>query len=281
MKLITHKTNRDSHWAQIDLTCLEDPRLSPLAKCLHIYAMTRPPEWELRTEDMVRRFNASRRTVQRALRELEQHGYLQRERMHAKHGDGRHSLGEFVLTWHDEPTQTVQTLDQSLCAKSVLIQSVPQQAVPEQTEPVQNDAHTDNQYTNHQENRKQERERVEGYSAEFREFLSVYPVKYDKLTAWRFWNQRLNEGIRPEEMILAAKHYRDYQKAIGTTRRYLMAAYTFLGSRAKIMDWIEEREVEDDGRYERRGTGGRNGIGGISEEDRELYRQAVLRGGAR
>jgi hypothetical protein len=37
MKLVIHETHRDSHWAMVDLTYVEGPRVSGLAKALHWY----------------------------------------------------------------------------------------------------------------------------------------------------------------------------------------------------------------------------------------------------
>lgn len=118
MKLIVHKSNRESHWATIDLACLEDIRLSPLAKCIHVYVMTRPPGWDLRIEDLVRRLKSCRRTVQRALQELEKTGYIRREQAESTHCDGRHAYGEYIFYCFDQPSQNVQEIVKSQGAKS-------------------------------------------------------------------------------------------------------------------------------------------------------------------
>ena len=55
MKNTIHKTHRDNMYATVSLYCLQDPRVSGLAKALHFYAISRPEGWVLRMEELYRR----------------------------------------------------------------------------------------------------------------------------------------------------------------------------------------------------------------------------------
>jgi len=46
-----------------------------------------------------------------------------------------------------------------------------------------------------------------GYSSDFLEFWKTYPRKQEKGSAWRAWLARLKEGAKPDQLILAARHY--------------------------------------------------------------------------
>jgi len=45
------------------------------------------------------------------------------------------------------------------------------------------------------------------YTPDFLEFWKSYPRKDEKGSAWRAWLARLKEGARPDQLILAARHY--------------------------------------------------------------------------
>ena len=64
----------------------EDLGLSWEARGLHAYLMTKPDNWVPRIHDIVRQGPAGPRKVRGMLKELENGGYLSRERI--RHGDG-------------------------------------------------------------------------------------------------------------------------------------------------------------------------------------------------
>ena len=61
-------------------TPLRDPRLSWKAKGLAAYLLSKPPGWKIWTSDLIRRSTDGRDAVLSGLAELEQCGYLKRER---------------------------------------------------------------------------------------------------------------------------------------------------------------------------------------------------------
>lgn len=287
MKLVTHKSNRESHWSSIDLTCLEDSELTPLAKCLHIYALTRPPGWEIRIEDLTRRMGVSKRSVYRAMKELEDAGYLVRDQQNI-----RGHFQERELTVYELP-QTVQIVEQEPCAKNRHTVNRGADNRHAVNRAAVDDTLSNNQSTNNQERKNQERVYVEGYSAEFNEFWAAYPRREARRHTWYCWIARLNDGVKPADLILAARHYAKYARESRLRIKWTMMPATFLGEAIRYQDWMTERKVEDDERYSRgngpvsqkaggvqgdahRYTGG--GVRPVSEDRREQYRKAVLRG---
>lgn len=92
---------RDGRFGTIDLTALEDPRLSESAKCVHAYAVTRPDGWRLNVEDLCRRMSCSEQKIAAAFKLLERHGYLRREKV--REASGRFG---FRYAFIERPTET-------------------------------------------------------------------------------------------------------------------------------------------------------------------------------
>jgi hypothetical protein len=78
MKLIIHRSERDTNFGTISLICNNDPNVSGLAKSIHTYMVTRPDEWELRTGHIYKCFKEKRDAITNAIRELEDNGYIKR-----------------------------------------------------------------------------------------------------------------------------------------------------------------------------------------------------------
>jgi DNA-binding MarR family transcriptional regulator len=81
-KLVKYKIKKSTKWSSVNLTVLEDPNLSPKAKWIHTYLMTRPPDWEIRTKDIINRSTAGRDSIYNGLKELVDNGYIHRERVY-------------------------------------------------------------------------------------------------------------------------------------------------------------------------------------------------------
>jgi len=72
-----HKTGK---FVMVDNAVFEDERLSWEARGLLGYLLSKPDNWQVRLFDLVRRGPAGEHKIRRMLRELEQYGYLRRER---------------------------------------------------------------------------------------------------------------------------------------------------------------------------------------------------------
>lgn len=99
--MVLHRVERDRKYAVVHLTAIEDPRLTGTAKALHTYAMTRPDAWELKTDDIYRRFREGKDAIGAAFKCLEAHGYLKRERSRQ---DGGRWL--WIYTWYERPVSS-------------------------------------------------------------------------------------------------------------------------------------------------------------------------------
>ena len=69
---------KSTRWSNINLTALEDPNISPIAKFIHTYLMSRPPGWIIRTKDIINRSTAGRDAIYKGLKELRETGYIHR-----------------------------------------------------------------------------------------------------------------------------------------------------------------------------------------------------------
>ena len=76
------------------------------------------------------------------------------------------------------------------------------------------------------------------YSDEFEEFWKFYPRKIDKYLAYIRWNQRLKEGIIPENLILACKNYA--RAKIGEDIKFILHPATFLGPHRRWETYLED-----------------------------------------
>jgi hypothetical protein len=83
-KLIREKFKilKSTKWASINLTAVEDPNLSPKAKWIHTYMLSRPPSWEIRIRDIINKSTAGRDAIYSGLKELEENKYIHRKRIY-------------------------------------------------------------------------------------------------------------------------------------------------------------------------------------------------------
>jgi hypothetical protein len=65
----------------VDNAIFSNERLSWEARGLMGYILSKPDDWQVRLHDLIRRGPAGEHKIRRMLRELQQFGYLRRERM--------------------------------------------------------------------------------------------------------------------------------------------------------------------------------------------------------
>lgn len=68
---------RENPYVQIDHRILEDARLSWRAKGVLAYLLSKPPEWEVRSEDVINKSTDGRDAVRSAMAELKELGYAE------------------------------------------------------------------------------------------------------------------------------------------------------------------------------------------------------------
>ena len=68
-----------------------------------------------------------------------------------------------------------------------------------------------------------------GYSPEFQNFWTVYPNHKEKKKAFRCWQKKLKDGVKPEVLTAAAQQYADQCAEQKTEEKFIKHASTFLG----------------------------------------------------
>lgn len=74
--IIEFKSRYERDFKTIDLTCIQDTRLTWQAKGLHTYMISRPEGWKIRRTDLVNRSKNGRDAVLTAMRELKALNYV-------------------------------------------------------------------------------------------------------------------------------------------------------------------------------------------------------------
>lgn len=91
---IIRTIKRDNPFVQIDKTVFEDNRLSWKAKGLIGYLLSKPDDWQTYVKDLEKRSKDGKDSVNSGLEELEQYGYLVREK---KRNKGRFDGWEYHI----------------------------------------------------------------------------------------------------------------------------------------------------------------------------------------
>lgn len=86
-----------------------------------------------------------------------------------------------------------------------------------------------------------------GYSKTFEDWWNIYPRKVGKGEAYKKYNTRLKDGWSPDELLEAAKNYRDEVQRTHTEQCYVKHPKTFLSDTLPFTDFIKadkESKVE-------------------------------------
>lgn len=84
----------------------------------------------------------------------------------------------------------------------------------------------------------------EEYPDGFNAFWDVYPRKVGKGDAYRKYKARLNNGWKPEELLLAAQNYASKMIREKTEKQYIKHPSTFLSETTPFVDYLPAREEE-------------------------------------
>lgn len=82
-------------------------------------------------------------------------------------------------------------------------------------------------------------QKKQDYSEEFERFWEIYPRKRDKGYAFKNFSIRVKNGWKPEQLIEAAKAYRDEVEAEATDEKYIKHASTFLSDKEPFRDYLD------------------------------------------
>lgn len=97
-----HVHREKKNFTMIDNSIVEDKRLSAKAKGLLLYAFSRPDDWQFTVEDFLANFSDKKASIDSGLKELEEVGYLIRQRLKAP--DGKFFGTEWIF-FEDPKTQ--------------------------------------------------------------------------------------------------------------------------------------------------------------------------------
>lgn len=76
------------------------------------------------------------------------------------------------------------------------------------------------------------------YVPAFVSFWSVYPRKKEKDAAYKTWQTRLKEGVKPQDMLLAAERYAQECQINETEERFIKHPKTFLGPSKPFAEYL-------------------------------------------
>lgn len=82
------------------------------------------------------------------------------------------------------------------------------------------------------------------YSKTFEDWWNVYPRKVGKGEAYKKYNTRLKDGWSPDELLEAAKNYRDEVQRTHTEQCYVKHPKTFLSDTLPFTDFIKKADKE-------------------------------------
>ena len=107
MPHIIHKTHPSREFSPCRNSLIEDTRLSPLARLLCQYAVSRPAAWVLNEADMRRISGCGRDAVHKAINSLVTYTYVtkeKQERIAVGEGSGKKVFAQVVYHWRDVPS---------------------------------------------------------------------------------------------------------------------------------------------------------------------------------
>jgi hypothetical protein len=218
MSVIRIKKARDKPYVILDITALNDARLSFRAKGLHTYLMSRPDNWQVHIEQLEKQSpREARDAIRGAMQELETCGYIRRQRVRGAKGRmmgwdttiyetpllakldaedqrlGGEAIGietgDSPIT--DYPTSVQPTLDQPTSGGPTSVQ--PSSANPQL---IINDSTQYGEETNIDSTHKPPSPKVSDVAERFEQFWKAYPNKTAKGRARKAWNQ-----IKPSEAL--------------------------------------------------------------------------------
>lgn len=173
----------------------------------------------------------SRSTVVRALKELEDNGWIRRDSRKKENSKEKDTTVYTLLVVEEG------SVSQTLGSITGNLGSVSQNrgVVSDRTDVGSDRAREQDLYNNTNLNNNI-------YSPEFELFWSIYPRKIEKKKTFKLWEHHI-KTYKPEQLIQCAKNYADYCKVMGTEESYIKHPSTFLSKRDEpFKDYIKPYE---------------------------------------
>lgn len=213
------RNRKQNHYVAIDNNVVCDKRLSWGARGLLCYLLSKPADWRVQIDDLIRQSPLGRDGVRKLMSELQKCGYLVKSRIREE--------GKFTgICWdvYESPQTEIPVM-------------APQ---PEKPAPV-NPIHTNKDKT-------QKKEDIYINNPKFMEAKARYPKRPGSSwqTAWKAWQARLKQGCTADEMLkgtIAYKKYCDETDKTGT--EYVKMPATFYGPDLHFRaDWTPPKKKQ-------------------------------------
>ena len=104
--MATYRANHKKNYTLSDNSIWNIPKMCLIAIGIYQYALYRPDSWQFSVQDLLNRFTQGREAINKALKILEQHGYLVRVQTREK---GRYI--NTVWSWYETPELRAQAVN--------------------------------------------------------------------------------------------------------------------------------------------------------------------------
>lgn len=169
-------------WVSISNAAIDDERLSFRARGVLAWLLSKPNGWSINSNSIAASGSEGRDAIRTALGELENHGYLVREKIRNNNG----TIATISTLYEVPPGPRNPASDEPASDNPAPEESTKEKELPLSVVPNGDD-----------------------YSAAFLEAWEAYPRKIEKKAAWRAWKATVKRCGREAraDMIAAAKNY--------------------------------------------------------------------------
>ena len=220
------RAKRKSNFTMISNVGLKDEKLSFKAKGLLAYMLSLPDDWVFYETELVNHSTDGLASVKSGLKELQERGYLDRNRERNAKGQ----LKETNWTIHDEPTCDFPTLEKPTLEKPTLENHTLLNTNPTKDLSKLNTNNTNTHSDKPNENDLQQR---------FDELWKQYPNKKAKPKAFTAYKRAIKEGATDEEIAKGIENYNKEIEIKRTDKQYIAHASTWFNQKR----WNDEYEA--------------------------------------
>ncbi|KRL81779.1 hypothetical protein FC36_GL001371 [Ligilactobacillus equi DSM 15833 = JCM 10991] len=196
--------------------------------------LSKPDDWQFYTSELQKHSEKDgRRSIESALKEIQDAGYLKKEQKHKS--DGSFDKVNWLLV--DKPTFSPQ-------AQNVQAQNVQAQNVQAQNVQLLNTDNTNTNNTNTdntKNNRSNEFDREPSLEERFKKIWKDYPNKKGKQTAYKAYQKAVKDGVTDETIKQGIANYNNYIANSQVRERYIKHGSTFFNQRS----WDDDYNVQE------------------------------------
>lgn len=199
----------------------KDYTLSAKAKGVACQLLSLPPTWDYSVKGLVELFDDGEASIRSALSELEEHGYLHRERVRDQ---GKLGKAKYIIT------------DMLKCEKPNVENPLVEKPLVENSA-VGNHAQLNTKELTTNTSITELSNTKESIYTEFEILWSMYPRKQGKDRAFKSYQTARKSGTTYEEVGRGIQAYVEYIKANGINVQYVKMGSTFFSQKSWTDDW--------------------------------------------